>query len=78
MAIVTQSQAVSRTAPEPFGGSRYARYALGLLFLVYVVNFVDRQILVILLHPSGPAGERPVTDDGSLRGGTVRGARTCS
>ena len=29
----------------------YARYALGLLFLVYVFNFVDRQILSILLEP---------------------------
>jgi MFS family permease len=27
----------------------YLRYALGLLFVVYVVNFVDRQILAILL-----------------------------
>ena len=27
----------------------YLRYALGLLFVVYVVNFVDRQILSILL-----------------------------
>jgi len=29
---------------------RYLRYALGLLTLVYVVNFVDRQILSILLQ----------------------------
>jgi MFS family permease len=29
----------------------YARYALGLLFVVYVFNFVDRQILSILLEP---------------------------
>ena len=29
----------------------YARYVLGLLFLVYVLNFVDRQILSILLDP---------------------------
>jgi hypothetical protein len=26
----------------------YARYALGLLVLVYVLNFLDRQILSIL------------------------------
>ncbi|HYV57811.1 MAG TPA: MFS transporter [Candidatus Nitrosopolaris sp.] len=52
MAIVTQSQAASRLAPEPAESSPgYARYVLGLLVLVYVVNFVDRQILVILLHP---------------------------
>ena len=30
---------------------RYARYVLGILFLVYVVNFIDRQILSILLDP---------------------------
>lgn len=29
----------------------YARYVLGVLFLVYVVNFIDRQILSILLDP---------------------------
>ena len=29
----------------------YARYVLGLLFVVYVFNFVDRQILAILLEP---------------------------
>ena len=29
----------------------YERYVLGLLFVVYVLNFVDRQILAILLEP---------------------------
>src|SRR5688572_22703355 len=29
----------------------YARYVLALLFAVYVVNFIDRQILAILLEP---------------------------
>lgn len=29
----------------------YRRYVLGLLFFVYVVNFVDRQIMTILLQP---------------------------
>jgi len=29
----------------------YARYVLGLLLVVYVMNFVDRQILSILLDP---------------------------
>src|SRR5215470_9473272 len=29
----------------------YARYVLGLLFVVFVFNFVDRQILSILLEP---------------------------
>lgn len=30
---------------------RYTNYVLGVLFLVYVMNFVDRQILSILLDP---------------------------
>jgi predicted MFS family arabinose efflux permease len=38
----------SRT-DEPVYSQAYLRYALGLLCLVYVVNFVDRQILSILL-----------------------------
>jgi hypothetical protein len=29
----------------------YRNYALGLLFLGYVVNFIDRSILSILLEP---------------------------
>lgn len=33
--------------PAPVGG-RYARYVLGVLVLVYVLNFLDRQILSIL------------------------------
>ncbi|MBT7369454.1 MAG: MFS transporter, partial [Gammaproteobacteria bacterium] len=31
--------------------SRYRNYALGVLFLGYVVNFIDRSILSILLEP---------------------------
>ena len=31
--------------------SRYRKYALGILLLGYVVNFVDRSILAILLEP---------------------------
>jgi len=34
-------------APSP----TYARWVLAVLFAVYVVNFVDRQILAILLEP---------------------------
>ena len=34
---------------QPVVSRRYAKYALGLLTVVYVVNFVDRQILSILL-----------------------------
>lgn len=29
-------------------GGRYARYVLGVLVLVYVLNFLDRQILSVL------------------------------
>lgn len=44
------------SAPEP-GGVRppvtqaYANYVLAIFFLAYVVNFIDRQILAILLDP---------------------------
>ncbi len=31
-------------------GRRYANYVLGVLFFVYVFNFIDRQILAILLE----------------------------
>ncbi|MFM8356895.1 MAG: MFS transporter, partial [Gammaproteobacteria bacterium] len=31
--------------------ARYRRYAIGLLFLVYVFNFLDRQIVTILAEP---------------------------
>lgn len=33
--------------PEPVGG-RYAKYVLGVLVVVYIFNFIDRQILSIL------------------------------
>ena len=39
----------SLNAPEHVS-STYARYALGLLTVVYIVNFVDRQVLSILLQ----------------------------
>lgn len=35
-------------APRPSVGGAYAWYVLGVLFIVYVFNFVDRQILSIL------------------------------
>jgi len=38
-----------RAVNSPTYSPAYLRYALGLLFVVYVVNFVDRQILSILL-----------------------------
>src|SRR5262245_25725483 len=41
---------VSGMPAEP-ASPAYARYVLGLLFVVNVFNFVDRQILAILLEP---------------------------
>ena len=40
-----------REEAVPGASQRYARYALGILFVVNVFNFVDRQILAILLDP---------------------------
>lgn len=45
-----------RSEPErpdetPTVSRAYANYVLGLLFLVYVFNFVDRQVMSILLQP---------------------------
>jgi len=37
--------------PTRSSSPAYARYVLGLLFVVYVFNFIDRQILAILLEP---------------------------
>jgi len=39
-------------ASEPGGISpRYANYVLGVLFIVYVINFIDRQILAVFIGP---------------------------
>lgn len=46
MPTATQA-APSEEAPDPVGGP-YARYVLGLLVVVYVFNFIDRQIVSIL------------------------------
>lgn len=35
----------------PVVGGPYAYYVLGVLFVVYIFNFIDRQILAILLQP---------------------------
>lgn len=37
--------------PVPVVGGIYAYYVLGVLFVVYVFNFIDRQLLAILLQP---------------------------
>ena len=46
----TQASQVSQTQREEVGGP-YAYYVLAVLFVVYVFNFIDRQILAILLQP---------------------------
>lgn len=46
VAAVADDGDAARTA-----GLGYSRYVLGVLFTVYVVNFIDRQILSILLEP---------------------------
>ena len=43
------SSSLPASEPPPFS-TAYLRYALGLLTTVYVINFVDRQILAILLQ----------------------------
>ena len=37
--------------PTALPGRIYRSYALGLLMLIYVVNFVDRQVVTILAEP---------------------------
>jgi MFS family permease len=47
-------QAPGSAAPaEPVFSDRYRRYALGLLLVVYIFNFIDRQILTILAEAIG-------------------------
>lgn len=49
-----QTQSTSATSvvqPAPVVGGPYAYYVLAVLFVVYIFNFIDRQILAILLEP---------------------------
>lgn len=46
-----QKDAVPDSQPPPEVGGPYAYYVLGVLFVVYIFNFIDRQILAILLQP---------------------------
>jgi MFS family permease len=47
-AFVTQSPGPADEKVEPLHGERYPHYVLGVLVLVYIFNFIDRQILAIL------------------------------
>ncbi|MCC7267167.1 MAG: MFS transporter [Caulobacteraceae bacterium] len=42
---------MSQSSPAAEPASGHAKYALGVLFCVYVVNLIDRQILSILMEP---------------------------
>ncbi len=49
-----QASVLSSRSPataNPSVGSLYAYYVLAVLFVVYIFNFIDRQILAILLEP---------------------------
>ena len=48
--MTENSDQESGTAADAAFTPAYARYVLGVLFLVYVFNFIDRQILAILLE----------------------------
>ncbi len=41
----------AQSHPSPMVGGPYAYYVLTVLFIVYIFNFIDRQILAILLEP---------------------------
>jgi MFS family permease len=42
---------VATEAEEPYPSARYAWYVVGVLTLVYVFSFIDRQILNLLVSP---------------------------
>ena len=46
-----QKDPVPGSQPPSEVGGLYAYYVLGVLFVVYIFNFIDRQILAILLQP---------------------------
>lgn len=53
MAVTAGSEGAGERAPAPVAAisAVQAYYALGLLMVVYVINFVDRQVLSILMEP---------------------------
>ena len=48
MSLETQAQ---ENEPEGEVSGAYANYVLGVLFVVYVFNFMDRQVLSIVIEP---------------------------
>lgn len=61
----TPASAALTTSPSP----KSARYTLGLLLVIYVVNHIDRQIMTILAPPVQEALELSDTQLGMLLGG---------
>lgn len=51
MGVLARADDADRATDVPPAPNGYASYVLGLLFVVYVFNFIDRQILAILLEP---------------------------
>ena len=45
---MTDSNSAAESATNPYGSTKTAYYALGILTLVYSINFIDRQLLSIL------------------------------
>ena len=45
---MTDSSAAAEAANNPYASTKAAYYALGILTLVYSINFIDRQLLSIL------------------------------
>src|SRR4051812_30519028 len=50
-AITDERPAIASRDAEFTASEGYRRYVLGLLFIVYVFNFIDRQILTTLAQP---------------------------
>ncbi len=70
------ARAPSGESSAPLYTPAYLRYALGLLCLVYVANFLDRQILAILLQSIKE--ELRLTDvELGLLSGTAFGLANC-
>ena len=62
------SSGPEETTPAGATSPGYARYALGILLVVYIFNFIDRQILAILLEPIREEIELSDTQLGFLGG----------
>ncbi|MBT5463402.1 MAG: MFS transporter, partial [Gammaproteobacteria bacterium] len=48
---MNSNESDAEVASETGYSKGYLRYALGMFLLIYIVNFVDRQIFSILIEP---------------------------